>query len=179
MFDNSIDKGYITVVLKKEGNEHELCKIGFGRNPGEESFYVDYENGTIFIDFSDGRKIIGTYETTPGPYGAKVFDYPSNRIIGRVGGELINFIRRDVDPDAGIYLPEEECLAWYTQAGRITPVNDLLSEWGIINGSEIGGAAAFIALFFNYKFNSIFRDFFTMDDGSFKEKYASYFKSPY
>lgn len=172
MSDNN-DHGYITILLKKEEDGHHLCEIGFTRNPGEEALYVDYENGTIFINFNDGKKIIGTYETNPGPYGAKVFDYPSNRVIGVVGGELIQFQRKAADPSAGVYIDEQDCLAYYTQAGRITAMN-LLTTFGLIEGSSLGGAAAFVAVFYNYNFISVFRDYYLMEDGAFKNKYASY-----
>ena len=174
MIDNSQDKGYITVYIKKTGDTWHLCEMGLSQNEGEEPFYVDYENGTIFIDSRDGKSIIGTYETTPTPpYGAKVFDYPSNRVIGSVGDELIYFRRKDKDFSAGRYSPEEECLAYYTEYGSITALS-VFPYWGMINGSEIGGAAAFVALFYNYSFQGVFRDYFTMDDKSFKEKHASY-----
>lgn len=174
MMDNSQDKGYITVYIKKVGDTWHLCEMGLLQKDGEEPFYVDYENGTIFIISGDDKSIIGTYETTPtSPYGARVFDYPSNRVIGRVGGELIHFRRKDEDYSAGRYSPEEECLAYYTESGSITSMR-LFPDWGMISGSEIGGAAAFVALFYNYRFQGVFRDYFTMDDKSFKEKYASY-----
>lgn len=172
MLDNSHDKGYITIHIKKTGDEWHLCEMNFAQNSEEEPFYVDYENGTIFIVAGDNRTIIGSYETTSTtPYRAKVFDYPSNRVIGRVGEELIYFRRKDEDYAAGRYSPEEECLAYYTENGSITSTS-VLPYWGSINGSEIGGAAAFVALFYNYKFKSVFRDYFIMDDSSFKEKYA-------
>lgn len=174
MLDNSQDKGYITVYLKRTEDTWHLCEMSFAQNSEEEPFYIDYENGTIFIVSGEDKTIIGTYETTPTPpYGAKVFDYPSNRVIGRVGEELIYFRRKDEDSPAGRYSPKEECLAYYTKNGSIT-AKSVLPYWGMINGSEIGGAAAFVALFYNYRFQSVFRDYFTMDDSSFKEKHASY-----
>lgn len=173
MIDNSQDKGYITVYLKNTGDEWHLCEMGFAQSPEEKPFYVDYENGTIFIDTGNEKSIIGHYETIPGPYGATVFDYPSNRVIGRVGGELVHFCRKEKDYAAGRYSPEEDCLAYYTKNGNITAIG-CLPYWGSINGSEIGGAAAFVALFYNYNFKCVFRDYFVMDDSSFKEKYASY-----
>ena len=173
MIDNSQDKGYITVYLKKVGDEYHLCESRIYQEDDETPFYVDYEDGKIFVIFGDNKEIIGSYETTPGPYGSKVFDYPSKRVIGLVGGELIYFRRKDEDFAAGRYLPEQECLAYYTKNGTITAVG-LLPRWGNIIGSEIGGAAAFVALFYNYGFKSVFRDYFIMDDNSFKEKYAAY-----
>lgn len=172
MADNPNDKGYITVILKQEENEHYLCEVGFTRNPGEKPFYVDYENGIISIKFSDREEIIGTYEPASGPYEANVYDYPSHRRIGRVGNELILFCRKEEDYKAGRYTPEEECLAYYGNGG--IKGTDLLTCWGTIHGSDAGGAAAFVALFYNYKFNSVFRDYFTMEDSAFKTKYASY-----
>lgn len=174
MIDNSQDKGYITIYLKQVGDAFHLCKMGWSQKDGEEPFYVDYENGKIFIDSGNNKSIIGTYETTPSSqYGAKVFDYPSNRVIGLVGNELIHFRRKDVDHSAGRFMPEEECLAFYTKSGNIS-AKDIITSWGMINGSLIGGAAAFVALFYNYKFQGVFRDYFTMDDKSFKDKHSSY-----
>ena len=174
MIDNLQDKGYLTVYIKQVGDAWHLCETSLSQNAGEEPFYVDYENGTIFIVSGENKSIIGTYETIhSSPYGAKVFDYPSNRIIGRVGEELIYFRRKDEDFSAGRYGPEEECLAYYTKNGSIT-AKSALPYWGMISGSEIGGAAAFVALFYNYRFQGVFRDYFTMDDKSFKEKYAAY-----
>ena len=174
MIDNSQDKGYITVNIKQAEGTWHLCEMSLSQNAGEEPFYVDYENGTIFIVSGSDKSVIGTYETTSTPpYGAKVFDYPSNRVIGRVGDELIVFRRKDEDYSAGRYSPEEECLAYYTKNGSIT-AKSLFPYWGMISGSEIGGAAAFIALFYSYSFQSVFRDYFTMDDRAFQEKHAAY-----
>ena len=173
--DNNVqDKGYITVYIKDTGDKRHLCEMGFAQNPDEKPFYVDYENGTIFIDTNDEKSIIGRYEATPGPYGFMVYDYPSNRVIGHVGDELIYFRRKDADASVGRYLPEEDCLAYYTKAGSITPTNNILTRYAIIQGSKIGGAAAFVALFYNYRFESIFRDYFVMDKTSFDTKYDSY-----
>ena len=174
MIDNSQDKGYITVYLKQVGESWHLCEMKWSQDDGEVPFYVDYENGTIFVISGDDKSIIGTYETTPtSPYGAKVFAYPSNRVIGRVGNELIHFRRKDDGDSAGGYSLEDECLAYYTENGNIT-AKSCLPYWGAINGSEIGGAAAFVALFYNFRFQSVFYDYFNMDDKSFKEKYSSY-----
>ena len=169
MIDNSTDKGYITVVLRKETDGKHHCKIGFTHNPDEETFYVDYENGKIFIDYSDGKEVIGTYETNPSSsYGANVFDYPSNRPIGLVGNELIYFYKGN---DADRIILDGVCLADYSKSGNIALHGHPLDDVGLINGSEIGGAAAFVALFYSYKFISVFRDYFEMDEGSFKAKH--------
>ncbi|MBO4676139.1 MAG: hypothetical protein J5633_01205 [Oscillospiraceae bacterium] len=171
MIDNSSDKGYITVVTKKGDDGKHLCEIGFTKGPDEESFYVDYENGEIFIDYSDGKEIIGTYESTPSSqYGARVFDYPSNRLIGLVGNELIYFYK---GKDADRIILDGACLADYSGAGSISLHGHPLDDFGLINGGEIGGAAAFVALFYSYKFIGVFRDYFEMDESSFKIKYAS------
>lgn len=174
--DNSCDKGYLSVLIKGTGDGAELCEIGFTKNPGEKSFWVDYENGKIFIVYDEEQDVIGTYETSPGPFGYNVYDYPSKRLIGRVGEGLISFIRKDVDHAAGRFTPEEERLAYY-ENGAIKPKNNILANLGLINGSEIGGAAAFVALFYNYSFKSVFRDYFAMDDAAFKEKYDAYLNS--
>ena len=118
--DNSCDKGYLSVLIKGTGDGAELCEIGFTKNPGEKSFWVDYENGKIFIVYDEEQDVIGTYETSPGPFGYNVYDYPSKRLIGRVGEGLISFIRKDVDHAAGRFTPEEECLAYYKN-GAIKP----------------------------------------------------------
>ncbi len=175
--DNSCDKGYLNVWIKDTEDGIELCKIGFTKNPGEKSVWVDYENGKIFIVYDEEQDVIGTYETNPGPLGYNVYDYPSKRLIGRVGEGLISFIRKDVDHAAGRFMPEEECLAYYKKSGAIKPLNNILENVGLINGSEIGGAAAFVALFYNYSFKSVFRDYFAMDDAAFKEKYDAYLNS--
>ena len=170
MIDNSADKGYLTVVVKNEADGKHLCELGFTKKPGEESFYVDYENGSIFIDYSDGKEIIGTYETTPSsPYGAIVFDYPSNRVIGLVGNELIYYYKGN---DTNRIILDGDCLADYSMSGSISLHGHPLDDYGLINGSEIGGAAAFVALFYSYKFSCVFRDYFEMDKGSFENKYS-------
>lgn len=172
MINNSNDKGTLTVRLKSTEAGLRLCEMGFIMDPEEENFYVEYENGTIFFIIGDDKTIIGSYESTPGPYNAKVLHYPSNRLIGFVGEELICFCK-DADRAVGSYIPEKKCLAYYTGSGRITPADNPLATLGLIDGGEIGGAAAFIA--FNYTYtNSVFRDYFTMDDSAFKEKYPSY-----
>lgn len=170
MINNSADKGSLTVRLKNEDGVARLCEIRITKGPGEEPFYVDYENGTIFINFSDGKDIIGTYETAPSsPYGSKVFDYPTNQLIGLVGGELIWFYKGS---DSDRVITDGICLADYTGSGSIHLHGRPLDLFGLINGSEIGGAAAFVALFYNYKFVSVFRDYFEMDISAFKDKYA-------
>lgn len=174
MIDNSQDKGYITVNVRKTENGHELCKMGFQNNPGEEPIYVDYENGMVFFVNGENKDIFGRYETAPGPNGCRIFDYPSNKVIGYVFAESIFFCKQDVDHNAGIHSPDWKCLAYTTNGGRIV-AEDLLTSWGLINGSSIGAAAAFVALFYNYKINCIFRDYFKMNDADFQTKYASYF----
>lgn len=180
MSNNSNDKGYLKIILNRTQNGYDLCKktFLFKENPEEVPFYIDYENGTIFIVKGNDKIIIGSYETTPHPYGVKVFDDLTNRLIGRVNNEdgLIYFCREDADFAAGKYLPEEECLAYYKPGEIITSItsHNEFTIWGLINGSAIGGAAAFVAVFYNYRFNSVFRDYFTMDDSDFKEKHASY-----
>lgn len=175
MIDNSQDKGYIFVQLKEVAGEVYLSDMTYARNPEDEHFfYVDFEDGKIFIETDSGKSIIGTYQTVPGPYGTIVCDYPSNRIIGHVGGELIYFRKRDEDYAAGRYMPEEECLAYYSESSGSIRGLGLLNFWGCINGSVIGGAAAFVALFYNYNFKGVFRDYFIMDNNSFHDKYASY-----
>ncbi|MBR4550551.1 MAG: hypothetical protein IKM82_02345 [Oscillospiraceae bacterium] len=170
MIGNSADKGYMTVMLKQEEDGKHLHEIKFKNDPDEKPFYVDYENGEIFIDYSDGKEVIGTYETTPSsPYGAKVFAYPSNRLIGLVGGELIYFYKGS---DANRIILDGKCLANYSRAGSISLHTSPFS-YGLFNGSEIGGAAAFVALFYSYKFISVFRDYFEMDNGSFENKYPT------
>ena len=173
MIDNTTDKGYLTVRLKEKEGSYSLCELGFMKNPDEENFYVDYADGEIYISNGDEKSIIGSYETTPGSYGSRVFDYPSKRVIGLVGGELIHFYKESKDADAGMVLTSGECLAWYSESGSISLKNDPLSTFGMISGSELGGAAAFVALFYNYKFDSIFRDFFSLNSEVFRIKYSS------
>ena len=64
-----------------------------------------------------------------------------------------------------------------TKTALLSRKNNILANLGLINGSEIGGAAAFVALFYNYSFKSVFRDYFAMDDAAFKEKYDAYLNS--
>lgn len=174
MINNSQDKGYMWVQLKKIAGEWHLRDLGFTEQTEEEPFfYVDFENGKIFIETDSGKSIIGTYQTTSGPYGTIVCDYPSNRIIGHVSDELIYFRRKNEDYTEGRYSPEEDCLAYYTKNGSITALS-IFPYWGCINGSLIGGAAAFVALFYNYNFKSVFRDYFVMDNKAFHDKHASY-----
>lgn len=177
MIDNSQDKGYTMVRLKQVGSEWHLCEIGFDKNPGESNFYADYENGTIYIDTGDGNKTtIGYYSpAASGPYTVDVYDRTRSRIIGSVGEELIQFRAREADYSVGRYLPDTECLAYYSErSGSITSKDGLLNYLGIINGNVIGGAAAFIALFYSYSFKSIFYDYFYLDADDFKRKYPSF-----
>lgn len=175
MFDNTQDKGYLTVRVKKSENGFCLGEMTFDKAEDESNFYVDYGDGKIYIDYSDGAEVIGYYETTANELGtAKVYDHKKSRVIGRVGGEMIYFRKNEADMSAGRYLPEENCLAYYNQSGSITDVNSLLTYRGIINGSEIGGAAAFVALFNAYDFKSVYTDFFEMEYSAFKTKYAAY-----
>lgn len=176
MYNSFSDKGYMMVKIKSVAEEWHLCEMSILDKTDEQSFFVDYEDGKIFIVSGDDKSIIGTYEknekaTNPDEF--LVLDYPSQCVIGRICGELIYFRRRDEDPGVGRYRPEEECLAYFTQNGSIT-AKSVLPNWGYINGSIIGGAASFVALFYNYNFKSVFRDYYTMNEGSFKEKYASY-----
>lgn len=177
MVDNSQDKGYTMVRVKQVGNEWHLCEIGFDTNPEESNFYADYENGTIYIDLGDGNKsTIGYYSpSASGTHTVDVYDRNRSRIIGSVGGELIQFRAREADYSAGRYLPDTEYLAYYNdRSGSITKKDNLLAYVGIINGNIIGGAAAFVALFYSYSFKSIYRDYFELDANSFKEKYPSF-----
>ncbi len=177
MINNYQDKGYITIRLKEVGDDLHLCEMGFDLNPDELSFNIDYEDGTIYIDWKDGspRKTIGYYESTADSvWLAKDYDESTTRVIGSVGQELIYFRSRDVDYSAGRYSPDEACLAYYSQAGRITPATQQFSTVGLINGSEIGGAAAFVALFFTYDFKSIYRDYLELDSHTFKARYCSF-----
>ena len=138
MFDNTQDKGYLTVRVKKSENGFLLSEMSFDKAEDETNFYVDYEGGKIYIDYSDGAQVIGYYETTVDESGtAKVYDHNRNRVIGRVGGEFIYFRKNEADYSVGRYRPEENCLAYYNKSGSITDVNSLLVYRGIINGSEI------------------------------------------
>ena len=175
MIDNSLDKGYIFVQLKEVADELHLGDMTYALNPEEEHFfYVDYEDGKIFVKTDSGKSIIGTYQAVPGPYGTIVCDYPSNRIIGHVGGELIYFRRKNEDYSVGRYSPDEECLAYYSESSGSIRAKGFFPFWGVINGNVIGGAAAFVALFYSYNFKSVFRDYFVMDNKSFRDKHASY-----
>jgi len=177
MLDNSKDKGYLSIRLKETESGYELCEYKIFKGENESNFYVDYEDGTIYIDWGDGspRNVIGYYEQdTVIPSFYNVWDATKTKIIGKVGKETIYFRKNDVDYSAGRYMPDENCLAWYTQNGNITTTRNLLEYMGTINGGEFGGAAAFVAIFYAYKFFGVFYDYFVMDYSQFKVKYADY-----
>lgn len=169
MIDNTQDNGQLMVHLREIGDDLHLCGIGLGAPPATINFNVQYGSGTIYVDWNDGspREIIGYYETVASsPLGARVFD-DTNNVIGWVGNEMVYFRSSNGD--------SRECLAYYSKTGRIMPINNLLSTVGHVDGSEIGGAAAFIAIFFRYNFKSIYRDYLEMGNAEFKKVYASYF----
>lgn len=173
--DNTLDKGYMTIHLKKVDNSYHLS-TNLMPADDESAFFVDYEDGTIFIDWKDGspREIIGYYEQKAQPVeGAKVYDSTRERVIGRVGDELICFRKREKDISAGRYSDEEKCLAYYTENGGITALR-ALPYVGSFHGSEIGGAAAFVAVFFACNFKSIYRDYFEMENDEFEKKHSDY-----
>lgn len=173
----SDDKGYTTIRLKKAGEVWQLQDMNLYANEGEEDFYIDYEDGTIFLDWHDGkpREVIGYYQQQPDSSGlVSVYDSTRQRIIGRVGSELIFFRKREADPAAGRCSPEETCLAYYTKNGSITTLK-ALPYVGRFNGSEPGGAAAFVAIFYSYRFESIYRDYFLLETETFREKHRNYF----
>ena len=172
------DKGYTCIQLKNNGECYELCKMCYSEKQGIINFYIYYEDGRIYVDLEDGspQKTIGYYEQHADPvYGAKVFDRSKQRVIGRVGGDQIFFRSQEADPPSGKYLPDEECLAYYTKNGNITALS-LLPYWGFFRGTELGGAAAFIAIFYACSFKSVFCDYFEMNSDSFKEKHHEYLK---
>lgn len=174
MIDNSQDKGYLAIQLEETDNGFYLREQSFLERPNVFDFFIDYEDGTIFIDLNDGepRKVIGHYEKTLDERGmARVYDASKSRVIGRVGGELIFFVLAEADRSANRFLPEQKCLAWYTSSGTITSSNSVLERLGNFNGSEIGGAASFVATFFTYNFHSVFKDYFYMDADAFRAKY--------
>lgn len=175
MIDISQDKGYTMVRLKQAGNEWHLTEIGWELNPGEGNFYVDFENGTIYVDEGNSTKtIIGYYApSTDGLHSVDVFNRTKSRIIGSVGNELIQFRAREADYSAGRYMADTEYLAYYTENGTIRPKENMLSMIGSIQGSVLGGAAAFVALFNAYNFKSIYCDYFDLDKEAFKRKYPS------
>ena len=174
MIDNSQDKGNLSVTVRETENGLELCESSFVDKPEEFSVFIEYEDGNIFLN--DGNKItvFGHYETLPGPFGCKVIDHNTNDVIGYVSEDCIYFCKTEEAPGTDSFYPERECLAYTTNSGRITALN-LLTGLGLINGSAVGGAAAFVAFFYNYKISSIFRDYWIMEKAAFKEKHASYF----
>lgn len=180
LIDNSQDKGYTWVRLKSSNDILLLREIGFTQEPEEFNFYVDYENGTIYVDWKDGspNQVIGYYEKDPDHPGfANVYDNKKSRVIGVVGNELIYFRSKEADPSAHKYRPDEECLAYYNPSGSITTKN-LLTYMGIINGSELGGAAAFVALNYHFNFHSLYQDFFQWDIETFRRVYSNYLNPP-
>ena len=176
MIDNTTDKGYLKIQFKEFQDGFHLLETTFADDPDISNLYIDYEDGCIFIDWGDGspKKILGYYETTiDDVYLAKVYDRDKTRVIGRVGKELIYFRRKDADFSVGRYSPEEECLAYYTKNGNITALG-VLPYFGTFWGSEIGGAAAFVAVFFSFNFKSVFRDYLHMEKEEFFEKHSRY-----
>lgn len=176
MIDNSQDKGYIWVRLKSSNDILFLREIGFTQEPDEFNFYVDYENGTILVDWKDGdpSQIIGYYEKNPNdPSLVNVYDNKRSRVIGVVGNELIYFRSKEADSSVHRYRPEEECLAYYNKSGSITTLNPL-TYMGFINGGELGGAAAFVALNYYFNFHSVYQDFFSWDIETFHRVYEKY-----
>lgn len=172
----SQDKGYTSIQLKDTGDGFEISETRYSQEEGIFTFCIDYEDGRIFVDWKDGtpQETIGYYEQKVDPtYGAKVFDQSKQRVIGRVGDELIHFRTREADPTIGRYFPDEECLAYYTKNGNITALG-ALPYMGFFRGSEIGGAAAFVAVFNAYNFKGVYRDYFEMDPDAFKEKHQKY-----
>lgn len=167
-------KGYVTICINNT-DKLRLCEMRmFGQGENEVNFYVDYNGGSIFIDWGDGREKqeIGYYENAAiGPYTATVYDITKTRIIGQVGGELICFRRSEAKQ--GSFLPEQKVLAYYTDAGTIKSMR-LISDYGIVNGDIIGGAATFIALCYSFDFDCAFSDYFRMDEKAFEEKYPEY-----
>ena len=171
MIDNSQDKGYIAVKLKAHDGEVHLCKMGYIDDPEEDTFYVDYEDGHVFVVNGEQKTILGTYETVaPDFYGIKVFDYVSKRVIAYIREDQIYFCKKGVDYDAGIYNPETKMLAYVYDNGSIKS-RDTLDQFAAIYGSEVGAVAAFVALIFNYAFKSMFRDYYIMDKYTFEAKY--------
>lgn len=171
------DEGYTAIQLQETADGLHLCETHYVKKEGMFDFFIDYKDGRIFIDWKDGspQETIGYYEQQADPiYGAKVFNRSKQRVIGRVGSELIYFRTREADPASDRFSPDEECLAYYTKNGNITELR-LLPYIGSFFGSEIGGAAAFVAVFYAYNFKSVFRDYFEMDPSSFKEKHKAYF----
>lgn len=171
------DQGYLSVTLKKADGKFYLCPMSINEKEDETRFFVDYENGTIFVDFQNGspKEIIGYYEqqiTNP-VYGAKVYDSTKTKVIGRVGNELIHFVKQEANPSMGRYSAEEKCLAHYTASGNITTLKGLPFV-GHFFGSEIGGAAAFVATFHAYNFQSVYLDYLEMETKAFEKKHRDY-----
>lgn len=181
--DNSQDKGFINVQLRDNGSGLELYEgVGGEYNPfgktNEDNllFHVNYENGCIFVNWGkdSDEDVIGYYEIDKDELlGSRVFDKTKSRTIGRVRNGIIYFRRKEADFSVGRWRAEEEVLAYYNESGSIVDLS-MVTYLGYIFGNEIGGAAAFIAIFYEYKCKSKFRDFFEMDDDTFKEKYSDY-----
>lgn len=172
MLREQTDKGCMYIRLRKTESGLCLCDMKPVKEPDENNLMVQYENGCIFIDWNDGstKDIIGHYRrTADSSEYYEVLDKDFNCVIGKVGEELIKF-RKDSGGD-----PQEELLAFYTENGGITALS-VLPYVGSINGSLTGGAAAFVAVFYTYRFKSVYRDFFEMDTETFKAVYRDYLK---
>lgn len=180
MADNSADKGSLTVYLKKIGQRYFLNKMSYSTQPDEVPFYVNYENGVIRCESGDWEEKLGSYDTTPSTFGYCVYDLKKH-LIGYVTSEDLYFCRQNGDSSAGGFepvYPKSELLATYSrtssqngeQSGIIKYI-DQLTYYGYYKGSPIGAAATFIALFKYYPINSVFYDYFTMEEQKFSEKY--------
>lgn len=170
------DKGCMYIRLKKTESGLCLCDMKPVKEPDENNLRVQYENGCIFIDWDDGspKDVIGHYRrttgiTAPGTEYYDVLNKDLTCVIGKVGEEIIKFCK---DNDGR---PQEELLAFYTENGGITALS-ILPYVGSIKGSLIGGAAAFVAVFYTYRFKSVYHDFFEMDTETFKAVYKDYLR---
>lgn len=171
MADTQMDKGSMCIRLKKINGELCLSDVKFVKEPDEMNLLVEYENGCIFMDWGDNspREVIGYYrkEENSSDY-YEVLNEDASLVIGRVGEEFIYFYK-----DNNGYT--RKCLAYYTQNGGITVLHSF-PYVGSIKGGLIGGAAAFVAVFYAYNIKSVYKDFFKMDIDTFSEVHGDYLK---
>ena len=172
MADTQMDKGRMCIRLKIADDKLYLRDMNLVKDPEEVNLLVGYEDGCIFIDWkTSGREVIGYYrrEENNSEY-YEVLDKSADRVIGRVGDEIIHFYKENSG-----YTQTGECLAFYTQNGGITVLRSF-PYVGSIDGGLIGGAAAFVAIFYAYRIKSVYRDFFDMDIDTFREVHRDYLK---
>lgn len=142
--------GYVTVAIN---TNLELVPLPMGEVEGISNFWIDFEDGRIFVKLAENKEeTIGYYEVAEldSPYRYLVYDEGRTKEIGAVGGELIGFTKGR----------QREFLAYYYNSGRIVDADMLLDSYGIVNGDVVAGAAAFVAFCYAMNVKSKFNSFY-------------------